>query len=96
MVDSRRVTSAFGITRPEGSLTVPAILPPTLAQTKAEDNNATAHKLLAMLTASELTFIDILFPDLSAACAYWIVIGTFTLVWSCDDPLPAVAVTKTV
>jgi hypothetical protein len=42
-------------------LTVPAILPPTLAQTIAADNTPTAHRTLATLTASDLTFIDILF-----------------------------------
>jgi hypothetical protein len=42
-------------------LTVPEILPPTLAQTKAADKTPTAHRVLAMLLARRQTFIDILF-----------------------------------
>ncbi len=53
MLTSRTITSALGMTLPAGSLTVPEMLPPTLAQAMAEDRSPTSTMALMHLIAKK-------------------------------------------
>jgi hypothetical protein len=74
------------------------MLPLTLAQSAVADKTTAMQTTLAVRARTGMALLDMisLLFSLWGKSPYWMVMGTLTLVWYWDDPVPAVPVTTTV